>query len=32
LDPEDDRHEGILQQIDIGDIAAACRARLGGRP
>jgi chemotaxis protein methyltransferase CheR len=32
LDPEDDRHEGILQQIDIGDIAAACRARLGGSP
>jgi len=32
LDPEDHRHELILQQIDIGDIAAACRARLGGRP
>jgi chemotaxis protein methyltransferase CheR len=28
LDPEDDRHERMLQQIDIGDIAAACRARL----
>jgi chemotaxis protein methyltransferase CheR len=30
LDPEDRRHEAILQQVDIGDIAAACRARLGG--
>ncbi|MGD0926380.1 MAG: CheR family methyltransferase [Streptosporangiaceae bacterium] len=28
LDPGDDRHEQMLQQIDIGDIAAACRARL----
>jgi len=28
LDPEDDRHERILQQIDPGDIATACRARL----
>jgi len=32
LDPEDHRHEPILQQVDIGDIAAACRARLGGVP
>lgn len=32
LDPEDHRHAPILQQVDIGDIAAACRARLGGRP
>jgi chemotaxis protein methyltransferase CheR len=32
LNAEDHRHELILQQIDIGDIAAACRARLGGRP
>jgi len=31
LDPEDRRHEAILQQVDIGDIAAACRARLGGQ-
>lgn len=31
LDPDDNRHELLLQQIDIGDIAAACRARLGGR-
>ena len=31
LDPEDDRHDQMLQQIDIGDIAAACRARLSGR-
>jgi chemotaxis protein methyltransferase CheR len=30
LDPEDDRHEPILRQVDMGDIAAACRARLGG--
>jgi chemotaxis protein methyltransferase CheR len=28
LDPEDDRHERMLQQIDVGDIAAACRTRL----
>jgi chemotaxis protein methyltransferase CheR len=28
FDPADDRHELLLQQIDIGDIAAACRARL----
>jgi chemotaxis protein methyltransferase CheR len=32
LDPEDHRHELLLQQVDIGDIAAACRARLAGRP
>ena len=32
LDPEDHRHELMLQQVDIGDIAAACRARLAGRP
>jgi len=30
LDPDDDRHQRMLQQIDLGDIAAACRARLGG--
>lgn len=30
LDPDDDRHEWILQQIDPGDIATACRARLRG--
>jgi chemotaxis protein methyltransferase CheR len=30
LDPGDDRHEQILAQVDLGDIAAACRARLGG--
>jgi chemotaxis protein methyltransferase CheR len=29
LDPDDDRHELLLQQVDLGDIAAACRARLG---
>jgi chemotaxis protein methyltransferase CheR len=30
LDPDDDTHELLLQQVDIGDIAAACRARLEG--
>jgi chemotaxis protein methyltransferase CheR len=28
LDPADDRHDFLLQQIDIGDIAAACRTRI----
>jgi chemotaxis protein methyltransferase CheR len=28
LDPDDDRHRVILDQVDLGDIAAACRARL----
>lgn len=28
LDPDDDRHGPLLQQVDIGDIAGACRARL----
>ena len=32
FDPADNRHERILQQIDIGDIAAACRVRLVMRP
>jgi chemotaxis protein methyltransferase CheR len=32
LDPDDHRHESILRQVDLGDIAAACRARLSGRP
>jgi chemotaxis protein methyltransferase CheR len=27
--PEDERHEVLLQQVDLGDVAAACRARLG---
>ena len=31
LDPADERHEFLLQQVDIGDIAAACRVRLGGK-
>jgi chemotaxis protein methyltransferase CheR len=31
LDPEDDRHRRMLQQVDIGDIAAACRAWLSGQ-
>ena len=31
LDPGDHRYELLLQQVGIGDIAAACRARLGGR-
>ena len=28
LDPGDDRHRAILDQVDLGDIAAACRERL----
>jgi chemotaxis protein methyltransferase CheR len=32
LDPDDNRHEQLLQQVDIADIGAACRAWLGGRP
>jgi chemotaxis protein methyltransferase CheR len=28
LDPADTRHELLLQQVDIGDIAAACQTRL----
>ena len=34
LDAQDDRHGPMLQQVDIGDVAGACRARLagGGRP
>ena len=28
LDPSDRRHESLLQQVDLADIAAACRARL----
>jgi tetratricopeptide (TPR) repeat protein len=28
LDPEDERHELLLQQVDLGDVAAACHARL----
>ena len=30
LDADDDRHRAILDQVDIGDISAACRARLQG--
>ncbi|HET7012464.1 MAG TPA: protein-glutamate O-methyltransferase CheR [Streptosporangiaceae bacterium] len=30
LDADDDRHELLLQQIQMNDIAAACRIRLGG--
>ena len=32
LDRRTTAHETILQQVDIGDIAAACRARLGAQP
>jgi chemotaxis methyl-accepting protein methylase len=32
LDLEDHRHQAMLQQVDIGDIAAACRARLAVHP
>jgi predicted TPR repeat methyltransferase len=28
LDPEDERHRLILDQVDLGDVAAACRVRL----
>jgi chemotaxis protein methyltransferase CheR len=28
LEGSDERHEEILQQVDLGDVAAACRARL----
>jgi chemotaxis protein methyltransferase CheR len=28
LDPDDDRHRDLLAGVDVGDIAAACRARL----
>jgi chemotaxis protein methyltransferase CheR len=30
IDPGDERHEPMLQQVGLGDIAAACRARLRG--
>jgi chemotaxis protein methyltransferase CheR len=30
LDPEDGRHRAILDQVDLGDVAAACAARLSG--
>jgi tetratricopeptide (TPR) repeat protein len=30
LDPGDERHRVILDQVDLGDVAAACRARLSG--
>ena len=34
IDVRDDRHGPMLQQVDVGDVAEACRARLagGGRP
>ena len=28
LDPADERHHAILDQVDLGDVAAACSARL----
>jgi len=28
LDPADERHQAILDQVDLGDVAAACTARL----
>jgi Flp pilus assembly protein TadD len=28
LDPDDDRHRAILDQVDLADVAAACAARL----
>jgi tetratricopeptide (TPR) repeat protein len=30
LDPEDERHRAILDQVDLADVAAACTARLAG--
>lgn len=30
LDPEDERHRSILDQVDLADVAAACAARLQG--
>jgi predicted TPR repeat methyltransferase len=30
LDPEDERYLHLLERVNVGDIAAACRARLGG--
>lgn len=32
LDLADERHALLLQQVDLGDIAAACRTRLSGYP
>src|ERR1035441_9045001 len=32
IDADDQRYERMLQQVDIGDVAAACRTRLAGRP
>jgi chemotaxis protein methyltransferase CheR len=29
LDPGDERHDLILRQVDLADVAAACRTRLG---
>ena len=31
IDPADDRHELMLQQVDIGDVVKACRVRLRGK-
>jgi chemotaxis protein methyltransferase CheR len=28
IDPDDERHELLLEQVDLGDIAAACSARV----
>jgi len=28
LDPDDERHEALLRQVDLGDIASACRTRI----
>jgi chemotaxis protein methyltransferase CheR len=32
LDPVDGRHDRLLQQVDLGDIARACQARLAATP
>jgi Tfp pilus assembly protein PilF len=28
IDMEDERHNHLLEQVDLGDVATACRARL----
>jgi predicted TPR repeat methyltransferase len=30
LDPDDERHRDILDQVDLADVAEACRVRLSG--
>lgn len=30
LDPDDERYDGLLRQVDLGDVATAIRVRIGG--